>query len=336
VRTDHNASLLERTSAFVFPWARSRTSLEGMRDFAICADQLGIGAVHLPYFTHLPAEHFGFESWENREILNPLTVAPVIARVTSRVQIGVSHWHFGLFHPFVWAQYIASLDVVSSGRAMALPTVRPYPLDLQIGRSRQEEVTARALEGTELLCRWFAGARTSAEDSKCWDTAGLALNPTPGGDVPIWVHGADDLALERAGRWGGPVKVHGTPPHEVATQLTPRIDAAARKYRRPLSLYLTVAVWVSDPTDDESNSTAEVHEMSESIGPLHFHSGRNIIVGSSDQVASALWALLEAGASGFVVDFNFHGWASEEFGMEQMRRYAERVAPLVDANIKSW
>lgn len=57
--------------------------------------------------------------------------------------------------------------------------------------------------------------------------------------------------------------------------------------------------------------------------------GRNIITGTSEQVATELNAFLEAGADRFVVDFNFHGWETEDFVEEQVTRYKERVAPLV-------
>ena len=53
------------------------------------------------------------------------------------------------------------------------------------------------------------------------------------------------------------------------------------------------------------------------------------LAGTPERCAERINALTEAGVSHFVVEFQFHGLETVEFGMRQMETFAREVGPLL-------
>ncbi|MEU7828332.1 MULTISPECIES: TIGR03619 family F420-dependent LLM class oxidoreductase [unclassified Nonomuraea] len=96
------------------------------KDVAVAADELGFESVwlpeHLVFSTDLSLALYPGTSEPGIKPGTPLFDAPAylcwLAALTSRIRLGTAVHLFALRHPFVAARAFATLDVVSSGRAI--------------------------------------------------------------------------------------------------------------------------------------------------------------------------------------------------------------------------
>ncbi|WP_433511324.1 TIGR03619 family F420-dependent LLM class oxidoreductase [Nonomuraea sp. CA-143628] len=96
------------------------------KDVAVAADELGFESVwlpeHLVFSTDLSLALYPGTSEPGIKPSTPLFDAPAylcwLAALTSRIRLGTAVHLFALRHPFVSARAFATLDVVSSGRAI--------------------------------------------------------------------------------------------------------------------------------------------------------------------------------------------------------------------------
>ncbi|MFG1964226.1 TIGR03619 family F420-dependent LLM class oxidoreductase [Nonomuraea sp. NPDC049028] len=96
------------------------------KDVAVAADELGFESVwlpeHLVFSTDLSLALYPGTSEPGIKPETPLFDAPAylcwLAALTSRIRLGTAVHLFALRHPFVSARAFATLDVVSSGRAI--------------------------------------------------------------------------------------------------------------------------------------------------------------------------------------------------------------------------
>lgn len=96
------------------------------RDLAVAADRLGFESVwvpeHLVFATDLSTATYPGTSEPGIVPTTPIYDAPAylcaLAAVTERVRLGTAVYLYGLRHPFVSARAFATLDQVSSGRAI--------------------------------------------------------------------------------------------------------------------------------------------------------------------------------------------------------------------------
>ncbi|MEV6156045.1 TIGR03619 family F420-dependent LLM class oxidoreductase [Nonomuraea sp. NPDC052129] len=96
------------------------------KDVAVAADELGFESVwlpeHLVFSTDLSLALYPGTSEPGIKPATPLFDAPAylcwLAALTSRIRLGTAVHLFALRHPFVSARAFATLDVVSSGRAI--------------------------------------------------------------------------------------------------------------------------------------------------------------------------------------------------------------------------
>lgn len=96
------------------------------KDIAVAADELGYESVwvpeHLVFATDLSLAHYPGTSTPAIQPGTPLFDAPAylcwLAGLTTRIRLGTAVYLYALRHPFVAARAFATLDVVSSGRAI--------------------------------------------------------------------------------------------------------------------------------------------------------------------------------------------------------------------------
>ena len=105
-------------SVMLFPWGAQQTSVNEIVEVAKLAEDLGFYSATMP--THMTmAPGWLFETFPNQDVLDALAVAPIIAAATNRIKIGFNSILPPLLPPYQWAKYLATLDVISSGRLIA-------------------------------------------------------------------------------------------------------------------------------------------------------------------------------------------------------------------------
>jgi alkanesulfonate monooxygenase SsuD/methylene tetrahydromethanopterin reductase-like flavin-dependent oxidoreductase (luciferase family) len=320
-----DGALLGRMGMFLFPWGKKAPSNEDLITMAEKSDQLGMHSVHLPYFFALDTD---FWPWGNASMIDALALLPYVGAKTSKTRLCLSHWNFSMFHPYLWAQYLSSLQRASHGRAMTTVTLGKRKEDFQVGLSRIEENEDRFTEGFELLRVLLDGETVQPDAFQLWDAAGLRLDPAPETPLDMWVNGKDDATLERTAKFGQYIKPSGMGPDAVR-EYRPKVAAAGEKHGRTIGLAMSSIVYVVEP-DDGSEHLAHVAELLEHERPGGL-AGQEYVYGTPEECAEQLIALYRAGVDYVALDLRFHGWETHEFAIEQLNRIAETVAPLVSS-----
>ena len=96
---------------------------------------------------------------------------------------------------------------------------------------------------------------------------------------------------------------------------------------RPQTVTFTFAYVAKDEADFQTNLPKlqlGVAFEDDSIDPLEV-----TISGTPERCAERLKTLTNAGVSHFVVEFQFHGLETVDFGMAQMETFAKEVVPLL-------
>lgn len=319
--------VLGRSGTFLFPWGKDAPSVDTLMRLAVRADELGLDSVHFPYFFNLPANEW---PWGNRSLLDALAMIPFIAARTEQVKLCLSHWNFSMLHPYLWAQYLSSLSVATGGRAMTTLTLGKRDADFQVGMSSPDEAQERFEQGFGILCALLSGAEVPEGATQLWDVAGLRIDPTPKDPMPIWINGDSDQAVSCAARWADYLKPSGQSPQQVREKTRPALDKAAQAHGRTVGLAMSLVVFVVDPEDSQS-------WLRDSIAPLIKQqcpgrtAGAGYIYGPPEDCAAQIADIMQAGVDYLALDPHFHGWAPHELGLEQLNRFAERVAPLISA-----
>lgn len=237
-----------------------------------------------------------------------MTTLGFLAGVTRRIRLLTHVYVAPLRHPLVAAKAIATLDVLSRGRAI-----------LGVGAGHVEEEFA--LTGADFarrgdllddaidVVRAAMAEEFPAHDGTIVSVADLAVSPRPvqRGGPPIWVGGSSPAALRRAGLRGDGWIPQGTPRAEMPEQL-----AAIREHRRAAG-------------DDRP---IDLGAMSEPIymGSPGWDIGHFSIAGAAEEHAERLLQFAAMGVSHVQVKFRSRS-ASEL--LDQMHAFAADVMPLL-------
>jgi alkanesulfonate monooxygenase SsuD/methylene tetrahydromethanopterin reductase-like flavin-dependent oxidoreductase (luciferase family) len=317
---------LDRFGVYVFPWGRRPPTVDELADLACHAEQLGFDSVHVPWHFTLP-DTWIFPGFGNSFILDPLVVLPTVARRTSRIKIGFSSAILPTLHPYFWAQYVASLDVQTNGRVIAGAAVGWWPDDFTIGGSSLRERGKRMDEALEAVTRLWRGEPIESP-GRFWDVRGLTLDPRPADMPPIWI-GGGEKSIERTARWADTLMPLDMTPEQVRELRAKLDDAAARHDRDRLGLAMMNYLAISDElgwSERVGPSIAKCMAFDKEAGDPE----ESTFVGRPDRVAELAQQLFDAGMDYIVLDTQFHGLEDVEFAKEQMSRFAEQVAPLLD------
>jgi alkanesulfonate monooxygenase SsuD/methylene tetrahydromethanopterin reductase-like flavin-dependent oxidoreductase (luciferase family) len=321
-----NGTVLDRVGVYLFPWGKEPPTVQSIAALAADAEALGFDSVHVPWHFTLP-DNWIFPEFGNRFLLDPLVALPAIVAATSRIRVSLNTAILPVLHPFLWAQYLATLDAMSGGRTIAGAAIGWWPDDFSIGGASLKERGARMDEALDVVTRLWAGDPIT-EAGRFWDCRGLALDPRPTSQpLPIWVGGGLG-SVARTARLASALMPLDLDPDEVRTVYRPALDAAAERHGRPLELAVMSYAAIAD-SDEIAPATAEKLRVLMSFQRDDREGEESLLVGSPERCAARLRALFEAGVDYLVLDCQFHGWESEGYARDQLRRFAEQVAPLV-------
>jgi len=279
------------------------------------------GRLRAETFANLVEKYGGIELTDNDRALFEKVAA------TSHIRISLNSGLLPVVHPFFWAQYLASLDVMSGGRTIAGLALGWWEEDFRVGGAALKERGKRSDEALEIVTRLWRGQPIETAGT-FWDARGLALNPRPSPRMPLWI-GGGAKSIERAARYAEGLNPLHPSLEEIRTVLRPGLDAAAERLgRQRLTLAIFNYCVVIEPSDNPSWVRDEL--MPTLRARMHGQEPDDSIVwGSPEQCAERLRKLFAAGADYILFDGNLHGWLPEEFSEEQMSRFVERVVPLL-------
>ncbi|HXU24568.1 MAG TPA: LLM class F420-dependent oxidoreductase [Tepidiformaceae bacterium] len=284
---------------------------ETLVEFAKLADSLGFhsGWVsdHIAWPTAIESRYpytanGDFPAPFNTPWLDPLGTLLFVAACTERLRLGTTVLILGYRPPVQTAKLLATLDVLSGGRAI---------LGVGVGWMREEFEAlgmpfdhrgARGDEQLEIFEELFNEPQPSYE-GRFYRFPALGFQPKPvRGHIPVWVGGDTEPAFRRAGRYGDAFHV-AFEPLEAIQQHWSRVKAFAEEFGRdPESLTLSVRLYLDfDGMTDPAKS----------------------LQGSADQVLEQIGRYADAGVSHLLLDITARGGAKGR--QAAMERFAAEI-----------
>jgi probable F420-dependent oxidoreductase len=258
------------------PHLGRQSDRESLMEFARKADALGFHSGWVSDHIAWPAEiasrypyseNGDFPAPFNTPWLDPLGTLLFVAACTERLRLGTTVLILGYRPPVQTAKLLATLDVLSAGRAI---------LGVGVGWMREEFEAlgmpfdhrgARGDEQLEVFEALFTEPMPSYE-GRFYRFPPLGFQPRPlNGHIPVWVGGDTEAAFRRAGRYGDAFHA-AFEPLDAVKQHWSRVKAFAEKYGRdPAALQLSVRLYLDfdGNTDPAKSLLGEPEQMREQV-----------------------------------------------------------------------
>ena len=160
----------------------------------------------------LQAEEMGFDSMffgehhmdqEGQILPSPLMAAAVVAARTQRLKIGTAILVLPLYHPVHVAEDLATLDIISKGRAILGVGLGYQKADFDAYGLNLRDARGRLEESVEIIRECWTG-KTFSYEGKHFQLNDVTCVPTPvqRPSPPLWFGGTAVPAVRRAGRMG--------------------------------------------------------------------------------------------------------------------------------------
>ncbi len=302
--------------------------------FGISLGSFGAGMVTVPTLVDwaVEAEVLGYDYVWCRDhvlwhspVLDPFTMLGAIAARTSRVKLGPGVLLVPLRSPAPVAKAVATLDHLSSGRAvLGVGVGGEFPKEFEacgVPREARGRRTDEALDAMRAL--WTTAPATFKGEFFSFEDAVMEPRPVQQPHPPIWVGGRSDAALARAARFGAGWFAYFVTPDGFARRLA-QVNA-----RRPdgvppadggLVIYAALA-----RTREDGRRIAREYLANEYHQPFDDLVDRYCALGSPESCAETITRFTDAGARHFTV---IPACPPERF-MDDLRAVAADVIPLV-------
>jgi probable F420-dependent oxidoreductase len=178
--------------------------------------------------------------------LDPLGTLFFVAACTERLQLGSTVLILGYRPPVLTAKAIASLDVVSDGRAILGVGVGWMKEEFEVLGMPFDHRGRRADEQLELFRALFSESRPTYH-GEYYDVPEIGFAPKPvRGSVPIWVGGDTEPAFRRTARFGDAFHAAFQSLDDVAAGWRRVQELCTEAGRDPASVRLSVRLYL-DP-----------------------------------------------------------------------------------------
>lgn len=283
----------------VLPSYGTQSSRLAVVDTALAAESLGFDSVWTT--DHLALPHA--EAARFSPLLEAVTTLAFLAGLTQRVRLGVSALVLPQRNPIEVAKQIATLDVLSGGRAMLACGVGWSRGEYQALGSNFSNRGKRMDEALKVLRTLWRGTRTASFQGKYYQFTDIDFAPAPiqPGGPPLWVAGDSAITVRRAMLLGD-----GWHPNHTDAETLARLLQPARPFLaagRPFTVCMRIGLRFGD---DAEAGTA--------------------LSGSPAQVAGHLRTLRDAGMNYALIHFKVQSQAERE---RAMRTLMEQVSPEV-------
>jgi alkanesulfonate monooxygenase SsuD/methylene tetrahydromethanopterin reductase-like flavin-dependent oxidoreductase (luciferase family) len=317
---------------YVLPWGSEPASLDQITKFAKLAEECGFDSIQIPTHLTLPEVHF-FKEFPNKNMLDSFIMAGAIASVTKRIKIGVNASILPALHPFMWAKFVSTLDVLTNGRAIFAGTVGWWKDDFQIPGvdiHKRGQITEEELKAINSL---FTDETVDFKGRFYQFQASLEPKPVQKPRPVTWISGGSDRrSIARAARFAD-YFCTASPPIQNAKQIATILSEETQKARTATKL--AVFHFVGITTEQEAVKNEIVPIFNKMAGQAYLHPPsevsvsdyimNNSIAGLPQDCIDRINDFQEIGTSYFLTDFYYHGLKSIEYGMKQMELFGDKV-----------
>lgn len=238
--------------------------------------------------------------------LEPIGTLLFVAAITEKMMLGQTVLIMGYRPPVQTAKLIATLDVLSEGRAI---------LGAGIGWMREEfEVLGmpfdhrgkRADEQLEIFEKLFTD-ETPTYDGEYYSFPPIKFEPKPvQARIPVWIGGASEPAYRRTARFGDCFHAAFEPIDRVAEEWERVLELTAEAGRSALDMQLSIRLYL-DPASNMKPALS--------------------IAGNSEQMIDTMSQWKAIGADHILVDITAPGGPSAR--LEAMQAFMTDVVPKV-------
>jgi F420-dependent oxidoreductase-like protein len=279
-----------RIGVFIGEATGERTSVEQLLANAKDAEARGLSTGWVP---HIP--------WS----LDALTALALVARETSRIELGTAVVPTFPRHPMSLAQDALTVQAVAGGRfTLGIGPSHPVVIESMYGLSYAKPA-AHTAEYIQVLKTCFAGTGQVDWDGERFHVH--AMLDVPGGaDVPVLVAALAPKMLELTGQLAEGTITYWADEQAVAEHIVPRITAAADAAGRPAPrVVVGLPVAVVDDVDAARDRGAKLFAAYESIPTYQRILGRGgaagpvdvAVIGTEKQVRERLRRYEDVGAT---------------------------------------
>jgi probable F420-dependent oxidoreductase len=257
-------------------------------------------------------------------ILECMTAIAALAGRTQRLKFGMNVVSLALRDPVLVAKQCATIDVLSEGRLLPgfgvgspqAPEWKALSLDTK-GRG------GRTDEGLEIIRRLWTEESVDFA-GKHYNLRGASISPKPvQADIPMWIGGNSEAAIERTGRVGTGWQAGPEAPVE-AGRVVAAIKAAAARHGRSIDADHYGAgfpFYFGHPADAALKRGMDAYQKRTGRDPLGYFA-----VGSKDDIVQRISEYVENGVEKFVLRPVARG---DEGMMAQTKRLLDEVLPEV-------
>ena len=314
-------------SVMLFPWDAKKPSVSDIVAAAKLAEELGFYSVTLPTHMTMPPSWL-FRDFSNQDVLDARVIVPAIAAATSKIKIGFNSLVLPLLPPYEWAKYLATLDVISDGRVIFGAVMGWWEEDFAAVGVERKYRGRLFDEQLETITRLWTEDKTTFE-GQFYQLKDMLLEPKPIQKPypPIWI-GGGVKSIPRAARYGECILCFWPDEEQARSVWLPKLREEGQKWDSDPKLAAFTFAYVAKDEEDFQANLPKLRQgvafEDDSVDPLEV-----TISGTPERCAERLKALMEAGVWHFVLEFQFHGLESVDFGMAQMKAFANKVVPLL-------
>ncbi|HXW35586.1 MAG TPA: TIGR03619 family F420-dependent LLM class oxidoreductase [Acidimicrobiales bacterium] len=170
------------------------------------------------------------EFLEDKPFIEPFSLIPALAAVTSRLRFVTFVVKLPIRHPVLVAKQVSSVAVISDNRFAFGVGTSPWPEDYELTDVPWEGRGQRMDEMIEIIRGLIAGGWFEYH-GKVFDVPQIKMSPAPSAPVPVLLGGHGDVALRRAARMGDGWLHGGGDPAALPGMLS-RLDELRAEYGR--------------------------------------------------------------------------------------------------------
>ncbi|MBT3558350.1 MAG: LLM class flavin-dependent oxidoreductase [Rhodospirillales bacterium] len=313
-------------SVMMFPWGVETPKVSEIVEAAQLAEELGFYSVTLPMHMTMPPGWL-FTTFPNQDVLDAMVVLPAIAAGTKTLRLGTNSALLPLLPPYEWAKYFSTLDVMSEGRVIIGAAMGWWHEDFGSVGVNSKKRGKLFDEQLEILTRLWTEDRITFEGEH-YQIDDIPMQPRPvQAKPPIWI-GGGVKSIDRAAKYGECIVPFWPSPDDVRDLWKPKLMEAAARFGTTPKLSSFTFAYIAD-SDEDLEKYMPVLRNCVAFEDPSIEPSNVTISGSPEQCAEKIMALSDAGIDHFVVEFQFHGLESVAFGMNQLEKFATKVAPLL-------
>jgi probable F420-dependent oxidoreductase len=299
---------------------------------------IGLGLMEYPFTTTR-----GFWSWvdlceaggvdslwqtdrvvSREPILECMTSIAAMAGRTRRIKFGMNVLSLAMRDPVLVAKQCATIDVLSEGRLLpAFGVGSPLAPEWKALSIDTKGRGSRTDEGLEIIRRLWTEERVDF-DGRHYKLAGASISPRPvQADLPIWIGGGSDAAIERTARFGTGWQAGPETPDEAARIVT-AIKAAAARHGRSIDADhygAGIPFYFGSPDDAPVKASMDAYRKRTGREPLGYFA-----VGTAVDIVTRISEYVAAGVEKFVLRPSGRG---DDIVLAQTRQLIEQVLPEV-------